>query len=377
MAWTWSALLALALATGAALMRSRGRLSRRPTTQQRVDVSVIIPARNEERSLPLLLTSVRELRPPPIEVIVVDDESVDDTARLARVASAHVVTSGPPPPGWTGKAWACHRGAQVSSASMLLFLDADTIVASDALDVLLAAHARQGGLLSVQPFHRTVRAHEQLSAYFNIVPVMASGALAVRAPGRPMAFGPCLLTSRRDYERSGGHAAVRAEVLDDARLAGAYAAAGMPVVCRLGGDVVSMRMYPGGLRQLVEGWTKNIASGAGQATRWAAAAAAFWMCGHWLVVGAVVSWSVDGLTPLAGVPDLPVPVVLVGWLAVALQLRGMLHRVGSFRWWTWVMFPLPLLAFGLIFAWSVWLTVWRREVRWRGRALPTTGSRAS
>ena len=96
MAWTWSALLALALATGAALMRSRGRLSRRPTTQQRVDVSVIIPARNEERSLPLLLTSVRELRPPPIEVIVVDDESVDDTARLARVASAHVVTSGPP-----------------------------------------------------------------------------------------------------------------------------------------------------------------------------------------------------------------------------------------------------------------------------------------
>lgn len=376
MALVWAALLAAALTTGGVLLRRPGQMPRAVPDGGVADVAVVIPARDEQLSLPQLLASLRDLRPCPSQVVVVDDESVDDTARLARDAGARVVASGSPPPGWTGKAWACQRGVEESSASTLLFLDADTVLAPDALGVLMAAHTDDGGLLSIQPFHRTVRAYEQLSAYFNVIPLMASGAFTGRPPARPMAFGPCLFTSREDYEQAGGHTAVRAEVLDDARLAGAYVAAGLPVVCRLGGDVVGMRMYPGGPRQLVEGWTKNMASGAGQASRWSAAGSAFWLCGHWLVVGAAASWVVGSLVSSTAVPLLPVPLVLAGWLAVALQFRHLLRRVGSFRWWAWALFPLPLLGFGALFAWSVVLTSWRGEVRWRGRVVSTPRARA-
>ena len=72
-----------------------------------------------------------------------------------------------------------------------------------------------------------------------------------------MAFGPCLLTSRADYEGAGGHVAVRGEILDDVMLAAAYDRAGLPVRCAVGGSSIRMRSYPDGLRQLADGWTSS------------------------------------------------------------------------------------------------------------------------
>ncbi|MCV5473711.1 hypothetical protein OFN43_33175, partial [Escherichia coli] len=79
----------------------------------------------------------------------------------------------------------------------------------DALAGLLELHARRGGLVSVQPHHRVEQPYEQLSAYFNVVALMSSDAFGAGPSRRPMAFGPCLLTSRDDYLAVGGHAAVR------------------------------------------------------------------------------------------------------------------------------------------------------------------------
>ncbi len=354
------------------LLADARRVPRRATPVGRATaVSVIIPARNEAATLPSLLTSLRSLTAAPREVLVVDDSSDDGTSDIARAQGATVIRATTPPPGWTGKAWACHEGVAAASGSTLLFLDADTTLEPDALDGLLTLLDQEGGLVSVQPYHRTVRAYEQLSAYFNVMSLLACGAFARRRPRHPMAFGPVLLTSREDYERAGGHSAVRAEILDDARLAAAYDRAGMPVRCLLGGGAVRMRMYPGGPRQLVEGWTKNIASGAAAADRWSALAAALWVASHWAVtVGAVLSVVVvlhGGPLPLQGPPAL----WAAAWVGVTLQLRAMLRRVGSFRWWTWALFPVPLVAFSLLFARSVLLTSVRREVTWRGRAITT------
>ena len=63
----------------------------------------------------------------------------------------------------------------------------------------------------------------------------------------------------------------------------------------------------------------------------------------------------------------------VAWVAVAAQLRWILRRIGSFRWWTWALFPVCLLAFDVIFAWSAVHTVGRRSVRWRGRTVDLRG----
>ncbi|HEU5036875.1 MAG TPA: glycosyltransferase [Nocardioides sp.] len=372
-------LLLAALAGAGWLLRDLRTLpAAAPRLPTAASVSVVVPARNEEETLPALLRSLAALRVRVGEVVVVDDDSRDSTAALARAAGATVLAAGDPPPGWTGKAWACHVGAEAACGDLLLFLDADTVLAPEAVDGLLALHAGHGGLVSVHPFHRVVRPYEQLSSYFNAVALMASGAFRRHPVGRPMAFGPCLLTSRADYERAGGHHAVRQEILDDAELAAAYHRVGLPVRCAVGGEAVQMRSYPGGLRQLVDGWTKNIASGASAAAPVPALATVAWVAAHHAVaVGAALV-----LLGVAAGRDVPLayggPALwAVAWVLVAGQLRWGLRRAGSFRWWTWALFPVPLLAFDLVFARSAALTLVRRSVRWRGREVPLDDRRSS
>lgn len=333
-----------------------------------ISVSVIIPARDEEATLPALLDSLRHLTIDVSEIVVVDDDSQDATATVARTGGAHVLPAGPPPPGWTGKAWACHVGARATTGDLLLFLDADTVLAPDALGGLIELHHRHGGLVSVQPFHRVIQPYEQLSSYFNVVSLLASGAFARRPARQPMAFGPCLLTSRADYERTGGHAAVRGEILDDVQLAGVYHRAGLPVRCAVGGRSIRMRSYPGGIRQLAAGWTKNFAAGASAADPTAALATVLWVSAHHAVaIGAALSL-LEAVTGWGGSLTHGHPVLwAVAWVGIAWQLRSILRRIGSFRWWTWALFPVPLLAFDVLFARSVALTAVRRSVRWRGR----------
>ena len=230
-------------------------------------VSVVIPARNEEHNLPRLLASLQAQTEPPLEVLVVDDDSVDRTAAVARAAGCVVVESGSPPPGWLGKPWACHQGAAVARGERLLFLDADTWLAPDGVARLAAAHQlAPDGLLSVQPFHAVERPYEQLSAVGNVVSVLASG-MAGPAPRPSVAFGPCLLVRADVLAAVGGFETVRSEIVEDAALARAFRAAGRPVTCLGGGATVAFRMYPEGLSALVAGWTRSLAGGAGRVRR--------------------------------------------------------------------------------------------------------------
>jgi hypothetical protein len=335
-------------------------------------VSVVVPARDEAATLPRLLGSLRALEPAPHEVIVVDDGSTDATAAVARAGGATLITAPPPPAGWLGKPWACQIGADAATGTHLLFLDADTWLAPDGLRRLLAEQAEHGGLLSVQPYHVTERPYEQLSAVFNVVSMMGTGAFAPRI-GHPerhaamaAAYGPCLLTSAADHAAVGGHGSVRGEVLEDVALAGRYRSAGRPVRCLAGGDAVGFRMYPGGVRQLVEGWTKNIAAGAGSIGLLALGGSVGWV----MACAAVAAGAIGGVADWSGGAE-PVPApALAAWAVVAGQLWWMLRRIGSFRWWTAALFPVPLVAFLLIFARSSLLTVVRRQVTWRSRRVP-------
>jgi hypothetical protein len=322
-------------------------------------VSVVIPARDEAASLPDLLTSLATQTEPPREILVVDDGSTDATASLAAAAGATVLAASDPPPGWAGKPWACHLGAEAASGEHLVLLDADTRLAPDGLAELLAAHAHlcRHGLLSVQPYHRVERPHEQLSLFANVVPVLASGLGRRRDRARrTVAFGPCLVTRATDLAAVGGFAAVRGEVLEDVALARAYAAAGRPVRCLAGGSAVSFRMYPGGLRSLVEGWTKNLAGGAGRAPRLPVLGAGLW-------VAALAALTVEAVVR-------PSPLVGLAWVVATLQLAWLARRLGSFSPWAIVLFPIPLAAFVALFVRSVVHRSVRRRVRWRGRDLP-------
>lgn len=329
-------------------------------------VSIVVPCRDEATTLPDLLGSVERLAEQPHEVLVVDDGSVDGTAALAAAHGATVIAGPRPPAGWLGKPWACHLGAAAATGELLLFLDADTVLAPDALARLRAEHRRVGGLLSVQPHHRPVRPYEQLSAICNVVAMMATGRFAPGAgAASPLAFGPCLLTSVADYRRSGGHASVAGEVLEDLHLARRYVRAGLAVTSLGGGDAVAFRMYRDGPRQLVDGWSRTMAAGAAATGSPAAVGVALWVT----ACTAVALGTGRGLARWARRRSGPPALALASWVVVAVQLRRLLAEVGSFRWWTWALFPAPLAAFLALFARSAVLTFVCRQVRWRGRTI--------
>lgn len=295
-------------------------------------VSVIVPARDEARRLPPLLASLGAQTLRPHEVLVVDDGSSDATGAVAAEAGATVVRAEEPPAGWRGKPWACETGVRAATGDVLVLLDADVRLDPDALARLVAEHRRdERALVSVQPFHVTERPYEQLSAVCNVVSTMA-------ARGSPVAFGPCLVTSPEALGAAGGFEGVRGEVVEDAALARRYDR----VRLSFGGRVVRFRMYEEGPGQLVQGWMKNLAGGARRAALLPSLGAAVWVTGA-----------------LAAMPSL-------FYVLYAAQLFAALRRLGRFRWWAWAAYPVPLVAFVLLFLGSV---VARRRVRWRGRPL--------
>ncbi|MEB3200030.1 MAG: glycosyltransferase family A protein [Synechococcaceae cyanobacterium] len=333
--------------------------------QQPRRVSLLIPARNEAATLPHLLASLARQTLKPAEVIVIDDHSEDATAAIARAAAAtlplRVIQPPPLPAGWCGKTWALHHGVQASTGELLLFLDADTEPAPQCLERLLASHAQLGGLVSVQPWHRTEKPYEQLSLLFNLV-----GLLAVPlGPGCGVAFGPAMVTSRADYERVGGHAAVADKVVEDWFLAHRYEQAGLPVSAWIGADLLAYRMYPGGLADMVSGFDKNFATAAGE-VRWPwMLAVLLWLSGlfwaAWCLPAALLGLPLVGTHAIA-------PHALI-YAAYALQLLLISRRVGRFSWIN-LLFPVPVLFFLAVFLLAI-LNLERGEVAWKGRRFRT------
>jgi len=333
------------------------------------DLAVIVPARNEAHTLPVLLADLAAQRPPPTEIVVVDDGSDDGTAAIARTTGARVVRVTGPPAGWAGKAWACWTGVEATTAPTLVFLDADVrLDAPDVLARLAATQQRAGGLLSVQPLHVTGRVVEGLSLAANVVALAGTGAFTPRRATPGVAFGPCLVCQRRQYLAVGGHPAVRAEVAEDAALAARFRQARLLVTLRAGRHAVSFRMYPRGVRPLLEGWTKNLAAGASAAPPVAALLATAWV--------AALLGSCGLITGLVTAGGLAAPAAGAVYAAVVAQLAWMARRIGRFGWWPVVAYPVPVAAFVALFAWSFLRTHLLGSVMWRGRRIAVGRQRA-
>jgi len=230
-------------------------------------VSIVVPARDEAARLPALLRSLAILDYPDYDVIVVDDESRDDTAALAARAGARVVQGTPLPVGWTGKSHACAQGADVADGALLLFTDADTVHEPASLRAAVAYLEREDlGALSLITGQRCETFFERL-----LLPTAYAMLFAGVSPHRvnrrrhisplhtsPLANGQYILCRRAAYEQAGGHAAVRGSIIEDAALARALSRAGVRYrLCRAE-SLVSVRMY-GGLGELWAGFRKNAA----------------------------------------------------------------------------------------------------------------------
>ena len=230
-------------------------------------VSVIIPARNESAVIETVVASVLASAYRPIEVLVVDDRSTDDTAaRVAELARRdprlRLVPGVELPPGWYGKPWACLQGYRAARGELLLFTDADTRHAPELLGRAVGAlRETSADLLTVAPRQRCETFWERivmpqiwllLGVRYHPERVNHS-----RRPRDVIANGQFILMSRASYEAVGTHEAVRGEVAEDLALAQAVVCRGGRLHFAFAERLMETRMYQG-LGALIEGWSKNV-----------------------------------------------------------------------------------------------------------------------
>ncbi|WP_329429996.1 glycosyltransferase [Streptosporangium sp. NBC_01495] len=237
---------AAALAVVVRLARGRSRLpALAPVGTAPPRISVVIPARDEEARIGPCLSAV--LADPDVaEVLVVDDESRDGTARLASELGAKVVTGAPLPEGWVGKQWALTQGVEAAGGDVVVTLDADTRPAPGLFGALAAALGEHD-LVSAGPrFVCEGTAEQALHASFLATLVYRFGPIgpsAPPAPHRTMANGQCTAFRRTAMLDARGFARVRGHMADDVALARTLAADGWAVGFLDAGGLLEVDMH--------------------------------------------------------------------------------------------------------------------------------------
>ncbi len=325
-------------------------------------VSVLVPARDEEQHVGALLADLRaQVGVDDLEVLALDDASTDGTrAVLDRAAGLdrrlRVLTGTGPPPGWLGKASACDRLAAQASGDVLVFVDADVRLAPHAVAATVAL-LRTHGLDLVSPYPRqvAVTAAERLVqpllqwSWASLLPLRV--AERTPRPSLSAANGQLMAVDARAYRRAGGHAAVRAEVLDDVALVRRVKATGGRGGVADGTHLATCRMYDD-QDDLVEGWSKSLWSATGHPV----AAAA-------LVGAAAITYVLPAAAALRGSRW-----GAAGYAAAVIGRTAVAHRTGGRVQDAWT-HPASVVAWSLLVVRS-WRGRRAGSLTWKGRTLP-------
>jgi hypothetical protein len=233
-------------------------------------VSVLIPARNEERAIAAAVEAALASTGVDVEVVVLDDHSEDGTAQVVRAVADHDprvrLVSGPPlPSGWCGKQHACAVLGREARYPLLVFVDADVRLAPAGLSRLVAfQRASNADLVSGIPFQETGTLLERLLIPLIHFVLLGFLPLARMRTSRDPAFaagcGQLFLARRSGYEQVGGHAAVRTSLHDGLTLPRAFRRAGLATDLCDATDLASCRMYRSA-RQVWFGLAKNATEG--------------------------------------------------------------------------------------------------------------------
>lgn len=345
-------------------LRSMPRLRPGAGRSSSATVSLLVPARDEAETIGACLESLVAQDCGRVEIVVLDDQSTDDTAAIVRSFAdrgVRLVQGAPVPDGWTGKNWACDQLARASGGDVLCFVDADTVfdpsAVGAALELLESSRSDLVTLLLAAQ-HRTV-------AQATLLPIVNHALMALfpvwmmhrDRPSRvALGIGPFMMVTRSAYDAVGGHAAAPGDIVDDVRLARAIKRSGRRVRLANGTALARTRWYSG-FRDICRGFAKN-AFGA--------------IDSNYLLAAATVLL----LVPLLCLPFVRVALGLVAGevptdalaqVALILTSRTATSVAGRDPLWTVPLHPLALVVWGGTLAWSVLLTMTDRTVEWRGR----------
>jgi chlorobactene glucosyltransferase len=353
------------------LARRKPDLTKAPVASGRL-VSVIIPARNEAETIETVVRSVLASAYRPLEVIVVDDRSTDDTAARAETLAreddrVRLVRGGELPAGWFGKQWACVQGYRAARGDLLVFTDADTTHGRELLGHAVGAVEAEGvDLLTVMsrqqcetPWERLVMPQIWVLLGFRYAPRRVNRSVR---PRDVIANGQFILLPRAAYEAIGTHAAVRTEVAEDLALAQVLVRSGRKLLFAHAEPLIATRMYRS-LGHLVEGWSKNIylggrASFPDEPVRRALVPV--------MLAGAMLFWLIP---PLVGVAGLAGLVPAGPWVVAAIALSALFWMLISFGMEIPVVYGLGYPLGAAVALYIILRSAGRgsRRVEWKGR----------
>ncbi|MBN2356678.1 glycosyltransferase [candidate division KSB1 bacterium] len=222
-----------------------------PTTKKKV--SLLVPARNEEYNIATCLASLGAQDYADFEIIVLDDHSIDGTVAvvenfMSKDNRIRLLRGESLPKGWTGKNWACHQLSLAAQGDILLFTDADNYHASDAVSRTVGWMEKLGlHLFSAFPQQITKTWGEKLVVpvfdlfVYSFLPMWQT--YYSRYPSLAAANGQWIAFTRSGYQKSGGHASVKNQIVEDVAISRKAKKLGLKILTTSGKDAVFGRMY--------------------------------------------------------------------------------------------------------------------------------------
>lgn len=336
--------------------------------QHQPGVSLLIPARDEQASIADCLQAALASEAIDLEVIVLDDNSEDQTAAIVESfcqqdERVHLIQGQGLPNGWNGKQYACSQLAQAASKDHLAFIDADVRLANNGL-AKLAHYLADNDLGLVSAFPRQITASWSEHWLIPMMHFILLGYLPLQRmrqmadPSLAAGCGQLFLTTAEAYRQAGTHQAIRNSRHDGIMLPRAYRSGGLMSDVVDGTALAEVRMYEGAA-QVARGLLKNASEGIAQPKLI-------------LVFSAL----------LLGCSLLPLGVVIAAaithqWLALAIAAVALvmgqvprLYAAGKFRQsWFGAFCHVPATTMFVALQWQALLNqLMGRKVTWRGRS---------
>lgn len=230
-------------------------------------VSVLIPARNEEKNISNILDDLKNQKYNNLEIIIFDDESTDKTAEIVSAKSQTderiiLINSEGLPKGWLGKNFACHSLAKQAKGEFMLFLDADVRVGSNIIiDTITQLRKHNLSLLSIFPKQKMHSWGERITVpNMNFILLSLLPLVLVRSSKRPSlsaANGQFMLFESLAYKKLLPHEKMRSKKVEDIEIAKFFKKEGLKIACLTGKEEISCRMYKS-FREAVNGFSKNV-----------------------------------------------------------------------------------------------------------------------
>lgn len=337
-------------------------------------VSVIVPARDEERNIGRCLHTLLAQDYPDLEIIVVDDRSKDRTAEMVEELAARdprlkLLRNRELPTGWTGKNHAIHLALERAGGEYLVFVDADTWYHPRAISEIVSYAMRENAdMISLAGgYHHGSFWEKTLQPVIVAFMGLCVRLWKVNDPASSSAFaaGHFIFVKRQAYDRIGGHAAVSGCLLEDFALASLIKQGGMTLRVVHAPWLMRVRMYHG-FRETCRGWTRIFQASIGQAPSRA------WAGSVEIVIFGFMPWVGlgVGLTGMAMRPDGPGFTLLATCAAFALLCEvSVLMRAFPFsatsRFYILMLLPTGFVVVGM-WSMAIYKVCTGRKVSWRG-----------